>query len=68
MESKLPSIDSVFSVDCVIFGFDAGELKILLIERNEEPFKDWLALPGYFVEQNESIDNADGVNAEEFNE
>jgi len=58
LESKLPSIDSVFSVDCVIFGFDAGELKILLIERNEEPFKDWLALPGYFVEQNESIDNA----------
>ena len=58
METKLPSIDSIFSVDCVIFGFEAGELKILLIERNEEPFKDWLALPGYFVEQDESIDNA----------
>ena len=37
--------ESVFSIDCVIFGFEAGELKILLIERNEEPFKDWLALP-----------------------
>ena len=58
METKLPSIDSIFSVDCVIFGFEAGELKILLIERNEEPYKDWLALPGYFVEQDESIDDA----------
>jgi 8-oxo-dGTP diphosphatase len=42
----------------VIFGFEAGELKILLIERNEEPFKDWLALPGYIVGQDESIDDA----------
>jgi len=42
----------------VIFGFEAGELKILLIERNEEPYKDWLALPGYIVEQDESIDDA----------
>ncbi|MDB5030392.1 NUDIX domain-containing protein [Mucilaginibacter sp.] len=58
MEEKLPTIDSVFSIDCLIFGFDAGELKILLIERNEEPFKDWLALPGYFVKQEESVDDA----------
>ena len=58
MEVKLPTFDSVFSIDCVIFGFEAGELKILLIERNEEPFKDWLALPGYIVEQDESIDDA----------
>ena len=58
MEVKLPTFDSVFSIDCVIFGFEAGELKILLIERNEEPYKDWLALPGYIVEQDESIDDA----------
>jgi 8-oxo-dGTP diphosphatase len=58
LEEKLPKFDSVFSVDCVIFGFEAGELKILLIERNEEPFKDWLALPGYIVGQEESIDDA----------
>ena len=58
MEVKLPTFNSVFSIDCVIFGFEAGELKILLIERNEEPFKDWLALPGYIVEQDESIDDA----------
>lgn len=58
METLLPKFDSVFSIDCVIFGFDDGELKILLIERNEEPFKDWWALPGYIVEQDESIDHA----------
>lgn len=58
METILPKFDSVFSIDCVIFGFDEGELKILLIERNEDPFKDWWALPGYLVEQGESLDNA----------
>ena len=50
--------ESIFSVDCVIFGFDEGELKILLIERNEDPFKDWFALPGNLVDNNESIEAA----------
>lgn len=58
METILPKFDSVFSIDCVIFGFDEGELKILLIERNEEPFKDWWALPGYFVKEQEGLDVA----------
>jgi 8-oxo-dGTP diphosphatase len=58
VETILPKFDSIFSIDCVIFGFDEGELKILLIERNVEPFKDWWALPGYLVEQDESLDNA----------
>lgn len=58
MKALLPNFESVFTTDCVIFGFDRGELKILLIERNEEPFKDCLALPGYLVEEHESIDAA----------
>ncbi len=58
MEQKLPAFDSAFSIDCVIFGFEAGELKILLIERNEEPFKDWRALPGDIIKQEESVDDA----------
>ncbi len=53
-----PKFESALSIDCVIFGFDAGELKILLIERNAEPFKDWWALPGYLVQQDEGIDEA----------
>ncbi len=35
--------------DCAIFGFDGGELKLLLIEREKEPFKNKWALPGGFV-------------------
>lgn len=58
MENLPTHFDSVFTVDCIIFGFDEGELKILLIERNEEPFKGWFALPGYFVEKTEAIESA----------
>ena len=55
---ELIKFESEFSIDCVIFGFEAGELKILLIERNDEPFKDWLALPGNLVENDEGIEEA----------
>ncbi|HTN19567.1 MAG TPA: NUDIX domain-containing protein [Pelobium sp.] len=58
MENLPAHFDSVFTVDCIIFGFDEGELKILLIERNEAPFKGWFALPGYFVENTEAIETA----------
>lgn len=58
MENLPLQFESIFSVDCVIFGFDEGELKILLIERNEDPFKDWFALPGNLVDNNESIESA----------
>ena len=58
MNEELPQFNSTFSIDCVIFGFDGGELKILLIERNEEPFKDWWALPGNLVRANESLDQS----------
>ncbi|POY38400.1 NUDIX hydrolase [Solitalea longa] len=56
--NDLPKLHSDFSVDCVVFGFDKGELRILLIERAEEPFKDYLALPGNLVYDNENIDQA----------
>ncbi|WP_116127055.1 NUDIX hydrolase [Lewinella sp. IMCC34183] len=49
---------SAFTVDNVIFGFDEGELKVLLILRNEEPYADRWALPGYFVRQNEDLEEA----------
>ncbi|TAF45760.1 MAG: NUDIX hydrolase [Sphingobacteriales bacterium] len=58
MEKLLQNFDSIFSIDCIIFGLNEGELKILLIERNEDPYKSWYALPGNIVEQNESIDDA----------
>ncbi len=49
---------SAFTVDNVIFGFDDGKLKVLLIKRNEEPFANYWALPGYFVQQHEDLDAA----------
>lgn len=49
---------SAFTVDNVIFGFDEGDLKVLLIVRGEAPYKDKWALPGYFVYPNEDLDAA----------
>ncbi len=49
---------SAFTVDNVIFGFDEGDLKVLLIKRGEEPYQGKWALPGYFVYPNEDLDMA----------
>jgi len=49
---------AALTVDCVVFGFDEGELKVLLIERGLEPFKGKWALPGGFVRVNETLDDA----------
>src|SRR6266436_3789129 len=49
---------AALTVDCVVFGFDEGELKVLLIERGLEPFKGRWALPGGFVRVDETLDDA----------
>ena len=46
------------SVDCIIFGFDKGSLKLLLLKRNFEPAKGQWSLMGGFVQKNESVDEA----------
>lgn len=46
------------AVDCVIFGFDGKELKLLLIHRGFEPEKGKWSLMGGFVQRNESLDQA----------
>lgn len=46
------------TVDCVVFGFDEGELKVLLIERALEPFKGRWAFPGGFVQVEEPLEDA----------
>ena len=45
-------------MDCVVFGFDEGDLKVLLIERGLQPFKGRWALPGGFVRVDETLDAA----------
>src|SRR5712671_2348039 len=49
---------AALTVDCVVLGFDEGELKVLLIERALEPFKGKWALPGGFVRVEETLDEA----------
>jgi 8-oxo-dGTP diphosphatase len=49
---------AALTVDCVVFGYDEGELKVLLIERGLEPFKGRWALPGGFVRVEETLDEA----------
>ena len=45
------------TVDCVIFGLDldAESLKVMLIERDVEPFKGVWAIPGGFVRSDETL-------------
>ncbi len=46
------------AVDCIIFGFDGLNLKLLVIQRGFEPEKGRWSLMGGFVQADESIDNA----------
>jgi 8-oxo-dGTP diphosphatase len=46
------------TVDCVVFGFDDGALKVVVIERDLEPFRGRWALPGGFVRGDESLEEA----------
>jgi 8-oxo-dGTP diphosphatase len=46
------------TVDCVVFGFDEGDLKVLLIQRDLEPFAGKWALPGGFVDLKETLEEA----------
>jgi len=43
------------AVDCIIFGYDGEQLKILLIKRAMEPQKDQWSLMGGFIEPNENL-------------
>src|SRR5438874_9299688 len=49
---------AALTVDCVVFGFDEGELKVLLIQRGLAPFKGKWALPGGFVRVEETLEAA----------
>lgn len=42
------------TTDCVIFGYDGHDLKILLVERGIEPFKGMWAFPGGYLQMDET--------------
>jgi 8-oxo-dGTP diphosphatase len=46
------------TVDCVVFGVDADDLRVLLIQRGLAPFEGQWALPGGFVRIDETLEDA----------
>ena len=46
------------AIDCIVFGFDGQELKILLIKRGFEPKKGHWSLAGEFVKPGENFEKA----------
>jgi 8-oxo-dGTP diphosphatase len=46
------------AVDIVIFTIQSGELRVLLVKRGIPPFEKQFAIPGGFVLENESLDEA----------
>jgi ADP-ribose pyrophosphatase YjhB (NUDIX family) len=48
----------LIAVDCIIFGYDGEQLKLLLIKRAMEPEKDKWSLMGGFIGADENLDGA----------
>lgn len=44
------------TTDCVIFGLDGETLKVLLVERGDEPYKGCWAFPGGFLNPDETVE------------
>lgn len=51
-------IIDALSVDCVLFGFHASQLKILLVKHGQGASKGNWALPGGWIKYNEDVDEA----------
>lgn len=59
LQSEVQSINRVaLSVDCVIFGFDDNQLKVLLIRSDLQKYKNKWSLLGDLVKPEEDLDNA----------
>ncbi len=52
------SVMNSITIDCVIFGFDKGMLEVLLVQHGEGIRKGEWGLPGGWIREEESIDNA----------
>jgi 8-oxo-dGTP diphosphatase len=52
------TVMNAITIDCVVFGFDKGILEVLLIQHGEGIRKGEWGLPGGWIKETESIDNA----------
>ena len=46
------------TVDAIVFSVIDEQLKVLLVQRKNEPFKDMWSIPGGFVEDGETLEGA----------
>ncbi len=46
------------TVDAVVFGYESGNISVLLVKRKYEPYKNAWALPGGFVLEKENLEEA----------
>lgn len=46
------------TVDAVVFGYEEGNISVLLIRRKYDPYQGQWAIPGGFVKNNESLEEA----------
>ena len=51
------SYELTMTVDCAVFGFDQNQLKILLVKRTIEPFKDIWMLPGGALQEGMTLES-----------
>lgn len=49
---------AALTVDAIVYTKSINSIKVLLIERGREPFQFKWALPGGFIEMNETLENA----------
>ena len=49
---------AALTVDAIVFAKENNSIFILLIQRGNEPFKNMWALPGGFIEMDETLENA----------
>ena len=52
------SYECSITVDCAVFGFQDNMLKLLLVKRTIDPFKDFWLLPGGIINENRTVEQA----------
>jgi len=52
------SYECSITVDCAVFGFQDGVLKLLLVQRQMDPYKEFWLLPGGIMKENQQAEEA----------